>query len=158
MSSRMKRLILIGSLLLNTFFISWAGSQWIKNRLTSGSLLTRTMQTVPEAARPAFLMNLRSNKKELLHGLQQFMSGRQAVSRLSQQTEPDSAELEQALTQARVGLNSTITQLQSAMLAAMKELPPEVQQEWVQQWVQQRPIKNAQLVLVIEGLARELEK
>ncbi len=158
MSRRMKRFVLIGSLLLNVFFISWAGSQLIKNRLTAGSLLTRTMQTVPEAARPAFLKHLQDNEEELLNGLQQFVSGRQTVNRLSQQTEPDSAALEQALTQARVNLNVTITQLQSAMLAAMKELPPEVQQEWIQQWVQQRPIKNAQLVLAIEDLARELEK
>ena len=158
MSTRMKRFILIGSLLLNVFFISWAGSQLIKNRFTSDSLLTRTMQTVPEAARPAFLKHLRNNKKELLHSLQQFMSGRQAVSRLSQQTELDSAELERALTQARFGLNSTITQLQSVMLAAMNELPPEVKQEWVQQWVQQRPLKNTQLTRAIEGLERELEK
>ena len=158
MSIRMKRFVLIGSLLLNVFFISWAGSQWLKTRFTSDSLLARTIQTVPEAARPVFLKHLRNNKKELLRGLQQFMGGRQVVSRLSQQTELDSAELEQALTQARVGLNSTITQLQSAMLAAMKEMPPEVKQEWVQQWVQQRPLKNVQLTRAIEGLARELEK
>ena len=158
MSTRMKRFVLIGSLLLNVFFISWAGSQWLKTRFTSDSLLARTLQTVPEAARPAFLKHLRNNKKELLHSLQQFMSGRQAVSRLSQQTELDSTELERALTQARFGLNSTITQLQSVMLAAMNELPPEVKQEWIQQWVQQRPLKNTQLTRAIEGLERELEK
>lgn len=158
MSPRVKRFVLIGSLLLNTFFISWAVSQWIKNRLIPTSFLDRTMQTVPQAARPAFLKHLRGNKEELLHSLQQFMDGRQTINQLSQQSELDNAALEQALTQARTNLNGTMTQLQSAMLAAMRELPPEVRREWVQQWVQHRPLTDSQLELTIEALGRELEK
>lgn len=160
MSPRINRFILIGSLLLNTFFISWAGTQWIKNRLSSDthSLLDRTMQTVPQAARPAFLKQLRNNKEELQHSMQQFMSERQTIYQLSQQSELDSAALEQAITQARVNLIGIMTQLQSAMLAAMEEQPPKLRQEWVRQWVQHRPLKDAQLALTIEALTSELEQ
>lgn len=160
MNPRITRFVLIGSLLLNTFFISWAGTQWVKNRLTSDthSLLDRTMQAVPQAARPAFLKHLRTNKEQLLHSMQQFMSERQTINQLSQQSEVDSAALEQALTQARVNLLGMMMQLQSAMLAAMKELPPELRQEWVQQWAEHRPLKDAQLALTIEDLTSELEQ
>lgn len=158
MSARMKRFVLIGSLLLNTFFISWVGSQWIKNRLTSEPLLTHLMQTAPAAARPVFLKHLRHHKASLLHTLQQLMSERDEINRLSQQSELDSAALEQALTQTTTHFTSAITQLQSAMLATMQELPPEVRQEWAKQWVQQRPLKNAQLAQTIKALAHELEQ
>jgi len=157
-STRMKRFVLIGSLLLNVFFISWAGSKWIKNRLASDTPLAGMMQTAPEAARPIFVKHLRNNKDELLQSLQQFKRGRIAASRAAQQTELDSAALEQTLRQTRDGLTGAMTQLQDAMLAAMQELPPEVRQEWVEQWVQQRLLQDDQLVQTIETFGSELGK
>ncbi|WP_020558545.1 periplasmic heavy metal sensor [Thiofilum flexile] len=150
----MKRFVLIGSLLLNIFFIIWAGSQWLKNRLISDSLLAHTMQTVPVVARPVFQRHLRNNKDELLHNLQQLRSGRQAINHLLQQTELDSAALDQALIQSRADLNKIVEQLQSAMAATMKELPPEARREWSQQWQQ----GDGLLTQAIAVLTRELEK
>ena len=158
MSTRMKRFVLIGSLLLNVFFISWAGSQLIKNRLAPNALLLRTLQTVPAEARPVFLKHLRNNQDELLQSLQQFQQGRIAASRAAQQTELDSVALEQTLKQTREGMTSAITHLQDAMLAAMQELPPEVRQDWVGQWLQQRSPQDDQLAQAIKVFSSELEK
>lgn len=154
MSTRMKRIVLIGSLLVNVFFISWAGSQWIKTRMVSGSLLNSTMLAVPETARPVFLKHLRNNKDELLHKLQQFRSGRQAISRLMQEPSLDSSALDQALMQSRADMNKTVEQLQSTMVATMKELPPAARQEWAQQWQQ----GDALLVQAMDVVTRKLEK
>lgn len=154
MTSRMKRFVLIGSVLLNVFFISWLGSQWVKNRHASYSWIGRTVEQIPEAARPVFLKHLQGNKQELMSSLQQLVEGHEEVNRLSRETELDSAALEQAFSQGRDNLNNSIILLQSAMLAALQEMPLDVRNDWVKG----RQQKTNQFAQTLKDLASELEK
>ncbi len=146
LSPSTQRILLMASVLLNIFFISWGLSHWLKDSALYPSLL----KNIPVEARPIFQKNLQANKAELITALKQLKRHRQVLSTLLQQEPLDIHALRASTTQAKASLHKMIEILQKARLATFTNISPQVRQKWAEKQ-QQNNLLFDQLIHSMEA-------